>query len=210
MFYILVNSICTTWRSFAFLALLLQVATGWKGTQPSRWPKLTKERSLPNNTLPSKEGISGNLTYFSHELVGHWSFHRRLWVTAFASLVFFSLLTKEIFGDCFIFTQVFLLFFSQPTGGLWGPWARSFMELSCQSGLSHIPIAHFHSSAGVHNMHLKNSSCVSYPGSRASPAPHSVLLPLDKETWKSIKPCLSKASNNLETNVNIHEWLHWF
>lgn len=91
MFYILVNSICTTSRSFAFLALLLQVATGWKGTQPSRWPELTKERSLPNNTIPSKEGISGNLTYFSHELVGHWSFYRRLWVTAFASLVFFSL-----------------------------------------------------------------------------------------------------------------------
>lgn len=115
MFYILVNSICTTSRSFAFLALLLQVATGWKGTQPSRWPELTKERSLPNNTIPSKEGISGNLTYFSHELVGHWSFHRRLWVTAFASLVFFSLLTKQIFGDCFIFIPKFSCFSSPPS-----------------------------------------------------------------------------------------------
>lgn len=34
--------------------------------------------SLPNNGIPPKEGISGALTYFSHELVGHWSFHRRL------------------------------------------------------------------------------------------------------------------------------------
>lgn len=75
--------------------------------------------SLPNNAIPPKEGISGGLMYFSHELVVHWCFCR--WVTAYASLVFFSLLTltKRFFGDCFIFTPKFSCFSSSPS-----PWVR--------------------------------------------------------------------------------------
>lgn len=47
------NVVCTTSRSSAFLALQLQVATGWKGTQPSRWPELT--RDVPHQIMPSPQ-----------------------------------------------------------------------------------------------------------------------------------------------------------
>lgn len=72
----------------------------------------------------------------------HWTFCRAWWVTTYASLVFFSLLTKQFFGDCIIFTpQVFLLFFfPQHTGGLWGLWVRSHTEF-CSHQLSHLPIS---------------------------------------------------------------------
>lgn len=116
MFYILVNGVCTTSRSSAFLTLWLQVATSWKGTQTSRWCELT--RDIPYQIMASpRRGDSGALTYFSHEMAGQWSFHRRLWVTIYASLVFFSLLTltKQFFGVYFTFTPKFSCFSSSPS-----------------------------------------------------------------------------------------------
>lgn len=100
--------------------------------------------SLPDNAILPKEGISVGLTYFSHELVGYWSFHTRLWVAAYASLVFFSIpiLTKQFLVIVFSLSSSFLVFLLPPAHwGFVGLWARSHMELCCPPALSHMPIS---------------------------------------------------------------------
>lgn len=117
--------------------------------------------SLPDNAILPKEGISVGLTYFSHELVGYWSFHTRLWVAAYASLVFFSIpiLTKQFFGDCFLFILKFSCVSSSPSPlGVCG--AVSEEPHGALLSTSVIPHAHFYSRAGVHHTHQKKTAPV--------------------------------------------------
>lgn len=78
---------------------------------------------------------------------------------------------------------------------------------SCPPGITHTmgPLQRKHRSA--QDVQDKTSSSVSYPGPQASPAPHSALLPLEKQTQKSNQArSITRHISNLNTNV-AHTYL---
>lgn len=82
--------------------------------------------------------------------------------------------------------------------------SSSSVVFSCPRGMTHAmgPLRRKNCSAQD-----KSNSSVSYPGPRASPAPHSALLPLDEQTQNSNQAwTIRRHISNLKTNA-VHTYL---
>lgn len=154
MFYILVNGVCTTLRSLAFLPLLLQAATSWKGTQPSRWSELTRDIPYQIMASPQKRGFQELWPIFLINCLGTGlSTGDREWLPMhhlFSSIFSHSL--NNFLAIVLSLPPSFLAFLLLPAHcGFVGAMSEEPHGALLPTRV--IPHAHFHSSAGVHHTH---------------------------------------------------------
>lgn len=114
--------------------------------------------------------------------------------------------TTQFFG-CFIFTPMLSCCNSSfplspnPLG------SSSSVVFSCPPGMTHAMGPLRRKNCSAQGAQDKSSSSVSYPGPRASPAPHSALLPLDEQTQNSNQAwTIRRHISNLKTNA-VHTYL---
>lgn len=118
-------------------------ARGREGTQPERWPELTRDTPCLIMVMLSNKMERRGFRWVGHLLFGNWL--GIWWVIAFASLVLFSFLLLPLLLCLLIYfyldPQIFLLLFFHssfpiPLGEVLGEWGGGCMVLGCLPELS--------------------------------------------------------------------------